>query len=133
LAWAGTNAHFVAGLWGFMLLIGIHAYFKVDSGLLGRSVAGLTLSSLMLMVAIVNRGVAAGSGEGLRYGANVFHLVSRYVSLLFKQATKAGSVGPLELASLVGVTFFSVQAVRGIWKRLKDDDIDQKYDLLLKT
>jgi hypothetical protein len=124
LAWAGTNAHFVAGMWGFMFLIGSRAYFQADSDLLGSSVAGLTFSGLMLMVAIVNRGVAAGSGEGMRYGATVLHLVSHYMSLLLKQATKAGSIGPLELTAMVGVSFYSVEAVRGIWKRVHDDGDD---------
>lgn len=104
-----------------MFLIGSRAYFQAGSGLFGRSIAGLTFSGLMLMVSIVNRGVASGSGEGLSYGGTVLHLVSHYVSMLFKQATKAGSIGPLELAAMVGMTFYSVEAARGMWKRINDE------------
>lgn len=122
LAWAGANAHFAAGMLGFMFLIGARAYFQAGSGLLGRSVAGLTFSGLMLMIAILNRGVAAGSGKGSRYGATVLHLVVHYVSLLYKQATKVGSVGPMELAAILGLTFYSLESARGMWKRLDDED-----------
>jgi hypothetical protein len=121
LAWAGTNAHFVAGMWGFMLLIGLRSYFQAGCGLLGRSIAGLAFSGLMLTIAIVNRGVAAGSGDGLGYGGTVLHLIGHYVALLFKQATKPGSIGPLELAAMLGVTFYSVQAARGIWMGIEND------------
>jgi hypothetical protein len=115
LPWAGTNAHFVAGMWGFMVLIAIRTYFYMGAGRLGRSVAGLCGSGLLLMVAIVNRGVAAGSGDGLRYGANVAHLVSHYVTLLCKQAFRPRTMGPLEMAALIGVTVSSIEAARGIW------------------
>ena len=100
---------------GFMLLIGIRAYFQAGCGLLGQSLAGLTLSALFLMTAIVNRGVASGSGDGLRYGGSVLHLMAHYVSLLFRQATNTKNFGVLEMASVLGLISFSVQALRALF------------------
>lgn len=101
---------------GFMLLIGIRSYFQAGFGLLGRSVAGLSSSGLLLMVAIVNRGVESGGGDGLRYGGSVMHLVAHYVTLLFRQASNTKKFGVLEMASLLGLAVFSVQAVRALFQ-----------------
>ena len=122
LEWAATNAHFVAGMWGFAMLIGIRSYFGVGGGLLGRSLAGSTLSALMLMIAVVNRGVAAGGGDGkLRFGASVVSLWSQYIRLLWKRATNPASFGILEVGSMV-VLLWSLQgAGRVLWQKMKED------------
>ena len=84
---------------------------------MGRGLAGLAFSGLMLMISVVNRGVASGSGDGLRYGANVVHLLSHYFTLLFRQATTRGSHGLLEMLSIAGLVVFAVDVIRGIWER----------------
>jgi hypothetical protein len=122
LPWAGTNAHFVLGMLGFMQLIMIRSFFQAGGGLLGTSVAGLTCSGLLLMVSIVNRGVAAGSGDGMRYGATILHLLLHYTKLLARQATKPGSFGPLQVTATVGFVVSAVCAVRAIIERVGEKD-----------
>ena len=96
LEWAAVNTHFVVGMLGFLGMIGSRAYFMAKKGLLGRSVMGIALSGLALMVSIVNRGVAAGGGPqatggAMRYGANVLALGKCYISLLLGRALKLPS------------------------------------------
>lgn len=105
------------GMYGFMFMIGVRIYFQVGKGLMGRGLAGLAFSGLMLMVSVVNRGVAAGSGNGMCYGANVMHLIGRYFSLMWLQATKRGSYGPLEMVAILGLAVASADIFRGVWKR----------------
>ena len=122
LEWAAVNAHFVLGMFGFCFLIGTRAFFQAGGGLMGQSVAGLAISGLLLMISIVNRGVAAGGGKGSGYGATVFSLISHYVFLLAKRATTAGSMGPLEISSIAIFTWSIVVAVRGIGKQSRKDE-----------
>ena len=53
------------------------------------------------MMSIVNRRVAYGSGDGLRYGSSVIHLWTTYIRLLLKRATSIKSVGLLEIGSII--------------------------------
>mmetsp|Transcript_10320 Transcript_10320/g.30438 ORF Transcript_10320/g.30438 Transcript_10320/m.30438 type:complete len:237 (-) Transcript_10320:73-783(-) len=105
LEWAAVNAHFILGMFGFMAIVGIRVYLKaVEAGFSAAgcvSIASSVGSGLCLLVSIVNRGVAAGGGNGMRYGATIFSLVTRYVSLLIKRATTVETFGPLELTSLL--------------------------------
>lgn len=110
LEWAATNAHFVAGMWGFLVVVAIRVYFQSKGGLLGLGMAGIPISSLMLMIAIVNRGVARGSGDGLRYGTDVSSLFSTYSSLLIQRAFNKSSVGILEISSIL-LLVWSVGAI----------------------
>jgi hypothetical protein len=122
LEWSATNAHFVAGMCGFLFLIGTRVFFHASGGLMGRSLAGFSCSALMLMVAIVNRGVAAGSGDGLSYGTNCLHLWTNYVMLLLKRATRPESFGILEVGA-AAVMVWSIQGfVRGAWQNLQVKD-----------
>lgn len=89
---------------------------------MGQSVAGLAISGLLLMVSIVNRGVAAGGGKGSGYGATVFSLIGHYVFLLTKRATTVGSMGPLEFSSIAIFTLSIAIAVRGIAKESRKDE-----------
>lgn len=117
LQWVAVNAHFVLGMLGFSFVVGTRAYFQAGGGLVGKSVAGLAGSGVLLMIAIVNRGVAAGGGEGVRYGATVWSLISRYIFLLTKRASTLGSLGPLEVSS-IGLLLWSVaMGVLGIAAR----------------
>ena len=83
---------------------------------MGRGLAGIALSGLMLMMAVVNRGVAAGSGHGLRYGASVLALWRQYITLLLKRALKRGSVGVLELGSIAVLLWSLLASARAIWQ-----------------
>jgi hypothetical protein len=114
LEWVAVNAHFVMGMFGFCFLIGTRAFFQAGKGLIGQSVAGLAISGLLLMISIVNRGVAAGGGKGSGYGATVFSLIGHYVFLLGKRATTLGSAGPLEISSVAIFAWSTARAVRGI-------------------
>jgi hypothetical protein len=123
LEWAATNAHFVAGMWGFAFLIGTRSYFAASkSGALGKSLAGCILSAVMLMIAVVNRGIAAGSGDGsLRFGTTVIDLWRQYVRLLVIRATRPGSVGVLELGSIAVLVWSLQGASRVVWQKLRED------------
>ena len=106
-------------------MIGSRAYFMTQKGLLGKSVLGIAVSGLALMVSIVNRGVAAGGGPqatggAMRYGANVLALGKCYISLLLGRALKLKTFGPIELLS---VTVFLVSlggALKAIWQNTDD-------------
>lgn len=112
LAWAAVNSHFVVGMLGFMSMVGIRALFMVNKAeydlstkhekfsSFGKACSGIVVSSLMLMVSIVNRGVQSGGGSGTGYGLNITSLISRYASLLWKQAIKTDSIGILEFSAI---------------------------------
>ena len=122
LEWAAANAHFVGGMWGFLFLIGTRMFFAASGGLLGRSLAGCALSGLMLMVAVINRGVAAGSGDGLRFGNSVLALWTQYISLLTKRTFKRGSFAVFGAGSAV-VLFWSLQGVaRVCWQKIREGE-----------
>jgi hypothetical protein len=122
LEWAAVNAHFVLGMFGFCFLIGTRAFFQAGGGLMGQSVAGLAMSGLLLMVSIVNRGVAAGGGKGYGYGATVLSLISHYVLKLATRAMTVGSMGPLEISSIAVFAWSIAIAVRGIVKHSRKDE-----------
>jgi len=115
LAWLGTNAHFVAGIFGFMWMVGTRAYLSVTvSGqpcMVAASAVGMAVAGLLLMVSVVNRGVAAGGGGEMTYGNNFLALISKYIALLLKQATSFKTFGPLQLAAVV---IASVSTVVGV-------------------
>jgi hypothetical protein len=117
LPWAAVNSHFVLGMWGFSFIIGTRSYFNAGGGQLGMSVAGVACSGLLLMVSIVNRGIAAGSGDGIRYGTNVLSLLAQYTTLLLKRASTKGSFGPLELSSVAILVWSLVTAAQAILSR----------------
>jgi threonine/homoserine/homoserine lactone efflux protein len=89
---------------------------------MGRSLAGVSCSALMLMVAIVNRGVAAGSGDGLGYGTNCLHLWTNYVTLLLKRATRPESFGILEVSGAAVMVWSILGFLRGAWQNLQVED-----------
>ena len=123
LEWAATNAHFVAGMWGFAMLIGTRSYFAAGGGLLGRSLAGTVGAALMLMVSVVNRGVAAGGGdESSRFGSTVLSLWSQYITLLWKRATNPKCFGILEAGSVLLFLWSMQGAVRVIWQKMTESD-----------
>ena len=88
-----------------------------DSASMSVASLAMVLSAFLLMVSIVNRGVANGGGQvGDSYGGSVLNLFSHYLKLLFEQAVgvAVSPLGPLEILSLIfGAVsiFFGVKAV----------------------
>mmetsp|Transcript_24277 Transcript_24277/g.35982 ORF Transcript_24277/g.35982 Transcript_24277/m.35982 type:complete len:267 (-) Transcript_24277:218-1018(-) len=120
LAWAATNSHFFFGMLGFMWMVGTRAYLMVqakpwninpvsagdETNTNTMSIASILMvaSSFLLMISIVNRGVASGGGQaGNTYGGSVISLFSHYLTLLFEQAfgLAISPIGPLEILSIV--------------------------------
>jgi len=99
LPWLAVNAHFVLGMLGFMSMIATRAYLSAAGTPFGLGAAGFASSGLLLMMSVVNRGVASGGGEGQRYGGSALALVARYAVLLLRQALF--HVGPLEILSIL--------------------------------
>jgi hypothetical protein len=87
-------------MFGFSYVIALRVYLGYG-GPVGRAVSNFAVASLLLMVAIVNRGVSSGSGSGMRYGKSVFSLFSAYIGTLFRRATHRATFGPLEVGSMV--------------------------------
>ena len=108
-------------MFGFVMLMGIQAYFRTGAEFLRGSVLSVASAGLMFMVSIVNRGVNRGSGSGMRYGSNVLYLFGNYLAMLVKRMYK--TVGPLEIGALA---LFSWGVVSLIWNIVnyinKDED-----------
>lgn len=117
LPWSAVNAHFFMGMLGFAFMIGTKAYFQSNGGLIGQSIASVVMSGLLLMISIVNRGVARGSGDGMRYGSSVLHLIGHYCVKLFKQATNRNNFGLFESMAISLLVFSSIQGVRALISR----------------
>jgi len=117
MSWAGTNAHFVLGMLAFSYIIGVRSYFLAGRGIVGECVAALSASALMFMVGIVNRGVAAGSGDGRGYGLNVMSLFKHYMELLVQKNLSFKHLRPLEVGSMLLAAIALVQGTRAIWNK----------------
>lgn len=132
LEWAAVNTHFVIGMLGFLSMIGSRAYFMAQKGLLGKSVLGVAVSGLALMVSIVNRGVAAGggahptTGTAMRYGASVLALARRYTTLLVGRAIAPASIGPIEIISVSTFVLSVAAAMRAVWKDEEEEEEEEE-------
>lgn len=109
-------------------MIGSRTYFMASKGLLGKSVLGIAMSGLALMVSIVNRGVAAGGGAGVRYGANVLALGTCYTRLFLKRASAIKSFGPIEIASAVAFVLSIGGAIKAVWQDSPEDAKDDTQE-----
>lgn len=118
LEWVAVNAHFCLGIFLFMCSIGTRSFFVGGQGLLGKSAAGMAMSATLLMISIVNRGVAAGGGDGSRYGGSVISLFRVYGSLLFKRASSEAWFGPLEMGATILMVASAVGTIKAIWEDL---------------
>lgn len=115
LPWAAVNSHFVVGMLGFMWLIGTKAYFMSGQQL---SIFTLAMSAMIMMVSIVNRGVASGGGkEAFRYGQSILGLLSSYLSMLFQRVRT--SFGPLECIAIVLFLGSFGSYARFIWNQIE--------------
>mmetsp|Transcript_55902 Transcript_55902/g.131044 ORF Transcript_55902/g.131044 Transcript_55902/m.131044 type:complete len:181 (+) Transcript_55902:226-768(+) len=90
LPWIGTNLHFLAGLAGFGVMVGLRPSFNFGvSSPVARVSRLLTLGMLLAGMSVVNRGIAQGDGtqrESGRFASNLFTLGLRYLVLLIKNA-----------------------------------------------
>jgi hypothetical protein len=84
-------------------------------------VSSFALASLLLMVAIVNRGVSSGSGDGMRYGTSVASLFSAYLQTLFRRATHRDTFGPLEVMSMLVFGWGVITSVAAVCRTASDD------------
>lgn len=131
LEWAAVNTHFVVGMLGFLGMIASRAYFMAGKGLLGRSVMGIGLSGLALMVSIVNRGVAAGggpqavTGATMRYGGNVLALGKSYMILLLRRALCWKTFGPIEIMSVTVFTLSVATALKAVWNNTEEKEEEE--------
>jgi len=108
LLWLGTNFHFLAGMMGFGLLVGIKAYLMFGNPI-GNLAIGLTASFFLGALATINRGVAFGTGDGDgRFASNFFGLTLRYFGLMAKEST----TGVCSMAYVIISLATAVQAVR---------------------
>ena len=70
------------------------------------------------MVSIVNRGVAAGGGDGSSEGRSVLALFTRYAILLTKSAFgRVGAAGPLELIAMLLAVASALASARAVRQR----------------
>ena len=105
---------------GFMWMVGTRAYLMVqakpwninpvsagdeaNSNTMSLASVLMVASAFLLMISVVNRGVASGGGQaGDSYGGSVFNLFAHYLTLLFQQAigVAVSPMGPLEIVSIV--------------------------------
>jgi len=115
LPWAAVNSHFVLGMLGYMWLVGTKAYFMSGQQL---SIFTLAMSAMIMMVSIVNRGIASGGGnEAYRYGKSVVGLVSSYFSMLFQRIRS--TFGPLECIAVVLFLGSFVSYSKYIWNQIE--------------
>jgi len=130
LPWAAVNSHFVSGMLGFGLMIltrvALMARASFASSAFRTSVLAMVTAHGALMVSVVNRGVEAGGGvDGVGYGKNMLALFSRYLSLLWKQATRRQNVGVLELSFL---TLLAVSVGSGVYGLFNEATKSEKSD-----
>ena len=91
---------FLGGLFGFVGLLGIRAYLAFGPAF-GRFGALLCGAVVTHGCSVVNAGIAAGDGSGVRHASNYLGLVARYVTLVVANAWRTR--GPLRILSLLCV------------------------------
>ena len=110
LAWLGTNIHFLLGIMGFGLLVGIRVYTVMGNRGGGNLVAGLSLAFFLQSLAIVNRGISRKiGGVKTQFASNLGVLLVNYMRALV-QNVFSGSIGVCGILALVvtGVTLSNV-------------------------
>lgn len=112
LPWAAVNTHFVLGMFGFLVLVGIKLYFVCGQGGMAMSVVGVVASVLFFMISVVNRSIASSGLRKADYPDNVTSLASQYVSLFIERAVQYESYGVMEVTS-VAVMIVSGLATAG--------------------
>jgi len=112
LEWVGANVGFLGGLCGFVGLLGIRAWLAFGPAF-GRFGALLCGAVGTHACSVVNRGIAAGDGAGVRHASNFLGLVVRYATLIVANAWRTR--GPLRIISLMclgGAAWTAASAAR---------------------
>lgn len=106
LAWIGTNVHFLLGMFGFGLLVGMKAYFTYG-GRVAQIAGCWSVAAFLQCTSIVNQGIAMVLGnadeENLKFATNLFSLTMKYLKLAFMKARGK----PLSMAAF-GITAYSL-------------------------
>mmetsp|Transcript_10890 Transcript_10890/g.16059 ORF Transcript_10890/g.16059 Transcript_10890/m.16059 type:complete len:248 (-) Transcript_10890:62-805(-) len=120
LAWLGTNIHFLLGLMGFGLVVGTRAFF-LFGGSVGKIGLCWGVAFFLQAASIVNRGIAQGSGEtgsaSMRYASNLFTLILKYQTLVFKNATS----GVCSMAAVLVSAYSAFLAIKFFVKGDEED------------
>ena len=113
-----ANVGFLGGLFGFVGLLGIRAYLAFGPAF-GRFGALLCGAVVTHGCSVVNAGIAAGDGSGVRHASNYLGLVARYVTLVVANAWRTR--GPLRIISLLCVVGAAWTASAAARKEHGDD------------
>jgi hypothetical protein len=122
IQWVATNAHFVFGMFGFAFCIGLRCYLNAGPyhPVLGRSLASLAVSGLLLMMSIVNRGVAVENGNFKGGATNVWSLLVKYIQLLINRELNSKTMGFLEISAVGLLVYGLILASQEIFGRGSD-------------
>jgi hypothetical protein len=129
LAWVGTNIHFLFGMMGFALIVGLRVYFSFGERV-GNLAIGWSVAAFLQALSIVNAGIAMGHGdEGdmqSRFASNFFFLNIRYIQLVAVHAqggiARGGvcGLGAIAVASVTGI-----QTIRMFYQSFQEKDGDK--------
>lgn len=107
LAWLGTNIHFLLGMMGFGLLVGIRVYLVLGESV-GTLAAGMSLAFFLQSLAVVNRGISRKiNGVSTKFASNFGVLLWKY-GLVILKTIRTGGVG------ICGVLAVAVAAVTAV-------------------
>jgi hypothetical protein len=122
-AFTGVNTHFLLGILGFGFLVGTKAFFHSGTGLLGKSIGGIAVSGLMLLLSIINRGVHSGGNNKKESYGSVLGLCGRYFGLLVRSASSKQRRGVLELGGMGVLTVSLALALYSIFTTNDQEDV----------
>lgn len=121
LAWLGTNVHFLLGLMGFGLSVGLKAFF-IQGNPVGRIAIGWSVAAFLQELSVVNRGIAMGSetadGISSNFASNLLTLIVRYASLALKNSTG----GVCSMGALLVGAISAYFTVKGLITSAKGED-----------
>ena len=97
---------------GFVGIVVTRAVFMLQlcgtNKYLSTALSSSVGKSFALMIAIGNRGVDSGNGEGMDYGRNVLGLVGNYFQLIRHQACSTYTFGILKSCYLLLIISYTV-------------------------
>ena len=119
LPWLGTNVHFILGMMGFVLLVGIRTYLAVGASM-GTLAAGLSAGCFLQTLAVVNRSIALGRSGGDHVdAANLGQLLLHYGRSMFRFATR-GKIGVCSVLSMVVTAAAVAGAIASFYEEFRD-------------